>query len=150
MVNKKILFLCVGIVLFSSYGYCSGKKSVKVLSDNEKLENSFASVKEEKVILIKGKNIEELVQSFQEALSQLDEEQKKDLVEAVKEIVKRDINLEKKTLINRKLTKEDIRDIKFNALNGKTVLDIIGEGNEIKEKREKEQEKRKLKRKKSK
>jgi len=122
------------------------KKEMR-LTDSQKLESSFASVEKKEIILIKGKDLSELLTSFKKALVLLPEEEQKELLMSMKRIIRKNIIEEEKTLIGRTLTKTDIEEIKFNSLNGKTVLDIIGEGNEIKAKAEKEklEEERRLK-----
>jgi hypothetical protein len=140
--RKKKMNKTLSLILLISFTFSSlyAKKIYK--SDEEKILSSFAGVKEKEVIIIKGKDMKGLTDSFKEALQKLDEQESKQLLKAVSIIIQRDISEEKKTLINRKLTKSDLSEIKFNAINGKTVLNLIGEANVIEEKKRKEEEAR--------
>lgn len=80
-----------------------------------------------KVILIEGKNINEVMASAQDAITELSEEDKKNFINAISILVKKNIEDEKKTLISRKLTTQDINEIKVDTLSGKTVVNIIEE-----------------------
>jgi hypothetical protein len=132
----------LSLILLMSFTFSNvyAKKIYK--SDEEKILSSFAAVKEKEVLIIKGKNLKDLIVSFEEILKKLDEKEAKELFKAISIIIQRDILEEKKSLINRKLTKSDINEIKFNAINGKTVLNLIGEANVIKENERKEEEAR--------